>query len=67
MSFRKLPPTILAPVVIFSPPLKSTQDIDCLDSLNLLGWVSSGLAYPSRSWIRLVNPQPRTLRSLDST
>ena len=67
MSFRKLPPTIPTLVVIFFPPLESSQDIYCPDSLALLEWVSSGLAYPSGSWIRLVNPRPRTPRSLDST
>ena len=67
MSFKKLPPSIPAPIVIFSPPLGSSQDIDCPDSIALLGWVASRLAYPSGSWIRLVNPWPRTLQSLDST
>ncbi|KAL0003619.1 hypothetical protein SO802_011180 [Lithocarpus litseifolius] len=37
MSFKKLPPTIPTPVVIFSLSLGSSQDIDCLDSLALLG------------------------------
>ena len=67
MSFKKLPPTILAHIVIFSPPLESSLDIDCPDSFALLRWVASRLAYLSGSWIRLVNPRPRTLQSLDST